>query len=104
MFSPGLCEDSYFDIMYGFIHGNQEDSFFGFRSTEIKYNKDKIEWRLILHGNPNTYAVLKKDSPVGFNEWHIINDTCNGQFVSYNTTLNFNSCWSSEYSCHDGSW
>ena len=42
MFSPGLCEDSYFDIMYGFIHGNQEDSFFGFRSTEIKYNKDKI--------------------------------------------------------------
>ena len=100
----GLCEDSLFDFMYGFISKDDEEMFVGFRNSLLRQNINTNEWKLTLRGNSKTFASLKKESPIGFNKWQIENDRCNGTNFSNEAMLNFNSCKYHEFFCTDGSW
>ena len=100
----GLCEDSMFDVMYGFISNENEEVFIGFGNSLLKQNANTSEWKLTLHGNTKTFASLKEQTPIGFHKWQIVNDYCNGSNISYEAVLNFNSCYYKEFSCTDGSW
>ena len=98
----GLCQGSLFDNVFEYVLKDKE--FIGFGNTRVSVDEKEKEIRLKLHENNLTYAILSKPSPIGFNQWQVINDTCNEEYVNYTATLNFNSCFNSEFSCPDGSW
>ena len=68
-----------------------------FEPSEKELDEKEKEIRLKLDGNNLTYAILNKTSPIGFNQWQVINDTCNEEYLNYTTTLNFNSCFNTEF-------
>ena len=109
---PGLCYGSSFDRYYvwtGHFDVNSERYHFkGITNSELIFDKQKSEWKLLNIQKPEYYAITYEyDYPFGTRSWKVYNDTCRQSRFrqSKSMKLSFNVCEpKKEFNCDDGTW